>query len=75
MAAKGVGMRKVLVTLFVICLMVAPTLVPNVQVTSGNITISTSGSSAHAWNLVYELCKAGVPGMCDLYSDGLGILW
>ncbi|MFA6198039.1 MAG: hypothetical protein WC734_02665 [Patescibacteria group bacterium] len=41
-----------------------------------NIEITfAQGGNAQAWNLIYELCRAGVPGMCELYQDGQGILW
>jgi hypothetical protein len=42
----------------------------------GDLDINVSrGGEAYAWNLIYELCKAGVPGMCDLYMDGQGEGW
>jgi hypothetical protein len=41
-----------------------------------NVGVSISpGGTAQAWNLIYELCRAGVPGMCDLYWHGESEGW
>lgn len=87
-------MKRLLVPLIALVLLVAPAVIPTVQVSADqnnamttlvdngttfhlatyDVTV-TRGGDAQAWNLIYELCRAGVPGMCDLYSEGLGILW
>lgn len=35
----------------------------------------SQGGEAHAWNLLYELCKLGVPGACDIYEHGQSEGW
>jgi hypothetical protein len=46
----------------------------DVPFTAYAVSVSPGGE-AHAWNLIYCLCQAGVPGMCELFEEGWGILW
>ncbi len=54
----------------------APATNAQVSIPLGNVEVSIApGGDALAWNLVYELCRLGVPGMCDLYWHGQSEDW
>ncbi|MBM3288093.1 MAG: hypothetical protein FJY88_12185 [Candidatus Eisenbacteria bacterium] len=83
-------MKKFVVPLVVLVLLILPGFVPQISLTPtgqsptttavniplGNVEISiTPGGDALAWNLIYELCRLQVPGMCDLYWHGQSEDW
>jgi hypothetical protein len=45
-----------------------------IPLTSYTVDVSPGGN-VFAWNLLYEMCRWGCSECCDLYSDGIGILW
>jgi hypothetical protein len=73
-------MKKSLVGVLVMICLLVPGIIPTIAVSNtaptGHVELTVSpGGTACAWNLIYELCRAGIPEMCDLYWHGEGEGW